>query len=250
VQVETLQVGDSSGVQQLQLALEKIQSSCCSSVHDAHLPDPQPRPQPQGTAAVLSSFLSPGDSPHRHELQTESPAHEGQPSSSSPQNPFAEATGSHSFQPVADPWDPWAEPSHQQSSCSPHFRPGSSDSDWDEQHQYDDQPDDHPSAQDSQLPQPDHHEEDKQATSDSRAMSGEGHIPRQDPYSSAEGGSPGQDQNPRVASAMAEAQHRADQLAGLAASHAEVQETLAREADLGYAWGLMGGYIQHLQQQV
>ena len=44
--------------------------------------------------------------------------------------------------------------------------------------------------------------------------------------------------------------HRVDQLAGLAASHAEVQETLAREADLGYAWGLMGGYTQQLQLQV
>jgi len=248
VQVGTLQVGDSLGVQQLQVALERIQSSSSSSAHDAHLPDPQP--QPQDTAPELSTFTSPSHSPHQHELQAESPAHEDETSSSSPQNPFAEATGSHSFQPTADPWDPWAEPSHQQSSSSPHFRPGSSDSDWDEQHQYDDQTDDHPSAHDhTQSPQPDH-EEDEQAIPDSRAVSGKGQSPRQDPYSSAEGDSPGQHQNPRMASAMAEAQHRVDQLAGLAASHAEVQETLAGEADLGYAWGLMGGYTQHLQQQV
>ncbi len=261
VQVRMLQVGDSSGVQQLQPALERIQSS--SSVHEAHLPNPQ------DTAAVLTSFSSPVHSPHRHVLHAESPALEGQASSSPPQNPFAEATGSHSVQPTADPWDPWAEPSHQQSSSSLNYRPGSSDSDWDEQHQYHDQTDDHPSAHDhSHFPQPDHHEEDEQAASDSRAVSGGGHSPRQDPYSSAEGDDPGHnqnpraasamaegddpghDRNPRVASAMAEAQHRVDQLAGLAASHAEVQETLAREADLGYAWGLMGGYTQHLQQQV
>ena len=48
---------------------------------------------------------------------------------------------------------------------------------------------------------------------------------------------------------MAEAQHRVDQLAGLAASHAEVQQSLAREADLGYAWGLMSSYTEHLQRQ-
>ncbi len=243
--MSTLQVGDSSAVQQLQLALERLQSSSSSSVNQAHLPNPQ------GTAAVLSSFSSPGHSPHWHELQAESPAHEGQTSSSSPQNPFAEATGSHSFQPTADPWDPWAEPSHQQSSSSPHYQPGSSDSDWDEQHQHDDQTDVHPSAHDyTKSPQPDHHEEDEQAAFGSRAVSGKGHHPRQDPYSSAEGDNPGLEQNPRAASAMAEAQHRVDQLAGLAASHAEVQETLAREADLGYAWGLMGGYTQHLQHQV
>ena len=247
VQVRTLQVGDSSGVQQLHITLERIQSSSSSSAHDAHLPEPQPQPQ---ITAPLSSFTSPGHSPHRHELQAESPAHEDQTSSSSPQNPFAEATGSHSFQPTTDPWDLWAEPSHQQSSSSPHYRPGSSDSDWDEQHQHDDQPDDHLSAHDhSQFPQLDH-EEDEQAIPDSRAVSGKGQSPRQDPYSSAEGDSPGQHQNPRMASAMAEAQHRVDQLAGLAASHAEVQKTLAGEADLGYAWGLMGGYTQHLQQQV
>lgn len=246
VQVRKLQVGDSSGVQQLQLALERIQSSSSSSVHQAHLPNPQ------DTAAALSSSSSPGHSPHRYELHAESPAHEGQTSSSSPQNPFAEATRSHIFQQTADPWDPWAEPSHQQSSSSPHYRPGSSDGDWDEQHQHADQPDDHPSAHHhSQIPQPDHHAEDEQTTSDSRAVSGKGQSPRQDPYSSAaEGDDPGHDRNPREASAMAEAQHRVDQLAGLAASHAEVQETLAREADLGYAWGLMGGYTQHLQQQV
>ncbi|KAL0035553.1 hypothetical protein WJX77_011820 [Trebouxia sp. C0004] len=249
-QVRTLQAGDSSGVQQLQLALERIQSSSSSSVHDAHLPDP--RPQPHGTAAVLSSFSSPGHSPHRHELQAESPGHEGQASSSSPQNPFAEPTGSsHSFQPAADPWNPWAEPSHQQSASSPHYWPGSSDSDWDEQHQYDDQTRVHPSAQDhSKAPHPDHHEEDEQATSDPRAVSIEGYSPKQDPYSSAERDDPGHDQNPRVASAMAEAQHGVDQLAGLAASHAELQETLARQADLGYAWGLIGGYTQQLQQQI
>ncbi|KAL0019773.1 hypothetical protein WJX79_007774 [Trebouxia sp. C0005] len=137
-QVRTLQVGDSSGVQQLQLALEGIPSSSSSSA--------------------------------------ESPALEGQ-TSSSPQDPFAEATGSHSFRPTADPWDPWAEPSHQQLSSSPYYRLGSSDSDWDEQYQYDDQ-------------------------------------------------------------------------TGLAASHAEIQETLAQEADLGYAWGLMGGYTQQLQLQI
>ena len=79
-------------------------------------------------------------------------------------------------------------------------------------------------------------------------MSARSHVPRQDSW--AEGNGSGQHQNPEVASAMAEAQHRVDQLAGLAASHAEVQETLAREADLGYAWGLMGGYTQQLQLQV
>lgn len=49
---------------------------------------------------------------------------------------------------------------------------------------------------------------------------------------------------------MAEAQHRLDQLVGLAASHTEVQDTLSQGSDLGYAWELMASYTEHLQRQV
>ncbi len=224
LQVSTLAVGDSSGVQELQLALERIQSSS-SSVHDAEPPAPDPAVQP------AASPSSPKEDPRPKARSLGGlPSDEAQPASSSPQNPDAAAY--QSFQPSNNPWDPWAEQPTQQSS-SPQYLPGSSDSDWEEQqHQHD-------------------HQDDPGSVQNQAHMSGSLHHEAQAAEAPASmPQSPAQGPNPRIGSAMAEAQHRVDQLAGLAASHAEVQETLARDSDLGYAWGLMGKHIQQLQQQV
>lgn len=53
-----------------------------------------------------------------------------------------------------------------------------------------------------------------------------------------------------VRAALAEAEHRLDQLVGLAASSAEVQASLQESSQLGYFWGLFDSYAGHLQQQV
>ena len=250
MQISTLDFGDSAGVQQLQLAPERLQTSSSSpgraepSVSPHQLSDSPPKPS---DAAAHASSLSPAHSPHQHQSLSESPTYPPQtPSSSSAQNPFPDAAVAvNSFQPAADPWDPWAEgPNHH--SSSPHYLPGSSDSDWDELHDHSDHPEHNTSAED----QSSHtlhagQEEEAGAT----RSSGQQTNPSLASVK-ADSQDPGHSQNPRVRSAMAEAQHVVDQLAGLAATYADIQDTLARKADLGYAWGLMGGYTQHFQRQV
>ena len=117
-------------------------------------------------------------------------------------------------------WNPWAADLNRKSSSSPHYQPGSSDSDWDDREPQHDHPDDYAVIQD----QPQSHFAKEQTA--------------------------GAGEDCRLPSAVAEAQHRLDQLVGLAASHAEVQKALARECDLGHAWGLIGSFTDHLQSQV
>lgn len=154
------------------------------------------------------------------------------------QSPFPDVSGSHTPPASAGggAWDPWAEELIGKSPSSPRYQPGSSDSDWGDPvddphpplHDYPDNPDspqDHPPFP-SALGQ-DHKQD----------------VPKSIPE-------PENPVNPRVASALADAQHRLDQLVGLAASHAEVQQTLSQGTDLSYAWGLMPSYTQQLQCQV
>ena len=251
MQVSTLHFGSSSGVQQLQLALERLQPSS-SSPGRAEFPVPLHQPsdsplEPPDAAAHASSPSS-AHSP-QHQSLSKIPAYPPQiesPSFSSAQKPFPDAAATvNSFQPAADPWDPWAEgPNHQ--SSSPHYLPGSSDSDWDELHDAQAHPDRDTSAED----QSSHtllagQEEEAGATHSSGQQTNPSLASVK-----ADSQDPGHSQHPTVTSAMAEAQHMVDQLAGLAATHADIQDTLARKADLGYAWGLMGGYTQHFQRQV
>lgn len=53
-----------------------------------------------------------------------------------------------------------------------------------------------------------------------------------------------------MTAALAEAQHRLDQLAGLAATSAEVEASLQRDADFGYAWGITDGFAEEINHQV
>lgn len=249
MQVMALDFGSSSGVQQQQLALERLQTSS-SSPGRAEPPvspqHPSDSPPKSSDAAAHASSPSPAHSPHQHQSLSESPTYPPQtPSSSSAQNPFPDTAAVNSFQPAADPWDPWAEgPTHQ--SSSPHYLPGSSDSDWDESHDAQAHPDHDTSVEDQSSHTLHAGQEEEEGTVHS---SGQQTNPSLASVK-ADSRDPGHGQNPRVTSAMAEAQHVVDQLAGLAASHADIQDTLARKADLGYAWGLMGGYTQHFQRQV
>ncbi|KAL3148717.1 hypothetical protein ABBQ38_014130 [Trebouxia sp. C0009 RCD-2024] len=167
---------------------------------------------------------------------------------SSSQSPFPDASGSHTppASAAVGAWDPWAEDLIHKSPSSPHYQPGSSDSDWDD-------PD--PSLH---HPEPPLHDPDLALHSHADGPDSAQHyspppsIAGQDnshelPSSTPQPSSP--DPNP-VASAMAEAQHRLDQLVGLAASHTEVQDTLSQGSDLGYAWELMASYTEHLQRQI
>ena len=148
---------------------------------------------------------------------------------------------------VADSWDQWAEAAHQTSS-SPHYTRGSSD--WDPQQDQLDQQ--RGSSQDqADRPTSDQLSDDQHGAAAASAMAepeqGQHEQPSPRAASAMTGAEQGQEQapNPRAASAMAEAQHRLDQLVGLAASHAELQQTLARDCDLGYAWGLMVDLIPY-----
>lgn len=53
-----------------------------------------------------------------------------------------------------------------------------------------------------------------------------------------------------MSASLAEVQHRLDQLVGLAASSTEVQAQLQQDTDFGYAWGLIDGFADKIQQQV
>ena len=49
---------------------------------------------------------------------------------------------------------------------------------------------------------------------------------------------------------LAEVQHRLDQLVGLAASSDEVQASLQKDTDFGYAWGIIDTYVEEIKRQV
>lgn len=49
---------------------------------------------------------------------------------------------------------------------------------------------------------------------------------------------------------LAEVQHRLDQLVGLAASSGEVQASLEKDTDFGYAWGIIDTYAEEIKHQV
>lgn len=228
--------------QQLQLALDALQYTADSPQSQTH----DDRHQSPGHADATQPQATQPYATHSHVTQQQQPSALSQsqisskmwrptdpsadqsgvpPSPTSPsQNPFAESSGLRSPQASAGvgAWNPWADDLNHKASSSPHYQPGSSDSDWDDPEPRHDHPDDPVVIQNW----PQSHEEfgEEQAV-----------------YANDDS---------RVKSAVAEAQHRLDQLVGLAASHAEVQKALARECDLGYAWGLIGTFADHLQHQV
>ena len=231
VQAGRLPAGDLGAVQKLQTAIDTLQQSFAASpekfeagnslgasVNDAVPKSPATSPDTQRPSSPSLQQHSPS--------RVERPADPaGQAGRASPcsslrdQKPFPEYSGLSSPQVSAGvgAWNPWAD--DLKSSSSPHYQAGSSDSDWDESKPQQFNPDDCAMLSDEPYGQAIERQEEE--------------VP----------------QNARVASAMAEAQHRLDQLAGLAASHAEVQETLGRQCDLGYAWGLISHYTEHLQRQ-
>lgn len=236
-------VADVEAVERLQLALEALQSSSSPSASSPpdlpaqhstaqHESGSSHHPATDMEATQLRSspsFPHPQDTGHANETLDDPDLAALDAYSSPSQNPFPD-----SAQPSLAPasagvggWNPWADDLNRRSSSSPHYQPGSSDSDWDDPDHQQDHPDDPDSTQDH-PPGPMAAEQNQQGV-----IMGASQI-----------------QSSPVASAMAEAQHRLDQLIGLAASHSDVEQTLARETDLGYAWGLMDNYIEHLQRQV
>lgn len=238
-------VADVKAVERLQLALEALQSPSSPSASSSpglpaqrstaqHESGSSPHP-PTGMEA-MQLRTSPSSSPHPrdtgHAKETlDDPDLAAPDAYSSPsQNPLPDAA-----QPSPPPasagvggWNPWADDLNHRSSSSPHYQPGSSDSDWDDPDPQRNHPDDPDSAQDH-PPHPTAAEQNQEGVTMGAS----------------------QTQTPPVASAMAEAQHRLDQLIGLATSHSgDVEQTLARETDLGYAWGLVDNYVEHLQRQV
>lgn len=238
-------VADVKAVERLQLALEALQSSSSPSAssspglpaqHSAAQHESGSGHHPPTDVEVTQLRSSPSSSLHPRDT---GPANEtlDEPDlatlgaySSPSQNPFPNYA-----QPSPPPasagvggWNPWADDLNRRSSSSPHYQPGSSDSDWDDPDQQQDHPDDPDSTQDH-PPHPTAAEQPQEGVITGTSQS----------------------QDLPVASAMAEAQHRLDQLVGLATSHSsDVEQTLARETDLGYAWGLVDNYIDHLQRQV
>ena len=225
-------VADARAVEQLQMALEALQQSSSTSSGlqretggRSHLPTDVTATQQQSSSPHVQS---PSNTPPPTITSADLKPAEPSASSAPSQNPCLESQGLHipPASAVVGAWDPWAEHLMGKSPSSPYYQPGSSDSDWDVPDVQHDHPDDPDSAQDhSSAPEAVEQDQEELASS-------------------------AQAQSPCIASAMAEAQHRLDQLAGLAASHADVQQILARESDLGYAWGLIDNYTQHLQRQV
>ena len=227
--------GRCDGSWQLQQALEALQSSSASS--------PELPSQPE-------TSITHHPPPNREAIQQPSPSFSRRPSDANlskeasvdPNLAASDPFPTPSPNPISDSpelnlppasagvgaWNPWADDLNHRSSSSPHYQPGSSDSDWDDPDLLRDHPD-HPDSAQDPSPAPRDFEQDQGEFS---------------------GTTTAQTESPRAASAMAEAQHRLDQLIGLAASHGELEQTLASETDLGYAWGLVDDYIQHLQRQV
>ena len=230
-------VADVKAVEQLQQALEALQSSSSSASSPQVLSAQHEKVSARHPSTDMEAIQqsSPSSSPPPHYTpssdETSVNPHLAVPDafSSPSQNPFPDSS-ELSLPPATagvGAWNPWADDLNRRSSSSPHYQPGSSDSDWDDPDLLGDHPDDRGSAQD-RSPAPRNIDQDQ------------GELL----------GMTTQTESPRVASAMAEAQHRLDQLIGLAATHNELEQTLARETDLGYAWGLMNNYTENLQRQV
>ena len=227
-------VADVTAVGQLQQALEALQSSSASSPelpsqHETSITH-HPPPNREAIQRPSPSFSRrPSDANLSKEASVDPNLAASDPFPTPSPNPISDSSELN-LPPASagvGAWNPWADDLNRRSSSSPHYQPGSSDSDWDDPDLLRDHPDDPNSAQDP-SPAPRDFEQDQ----------GEG------------SGITAQTQSPRAASAMAEAQHRLDQLIGLTASHGELEQTLASETDLGYAWGLVDDYVQHLQRQV
>ena len=226
-------VADVKAVEQLQQALEALQSSSASSsaLPLQHETGGMHHPSIDMEAVQQHSPSSshPSNTCPSNDIIVETNLAVLDDATSPSQNPFPDSS-ELSLPPASagvGAWNPWADDLNRRSSSSPHYQPGSSDSDWAD-------PD----------PPYDHADDPESAQNDS-------HAPRD--VEQNQGGLDGRTtptESPRVASGMAEAQHRLDQLLGLAAGHSELEQTLAIEADLGYAWGLVNNHIELLQRQV
>ena len=217
----------------------------------------QQTPAAQSHTQQTTETQSQAQSPFEQHLEHQSPAWSPGLQSMTSTSSIPDASPSDDLRfraAAADSWDQWAEAANR-SSSPPYYTRGSSD--WDLQQDQLDQRDQRGSSQDQTArPASDQLSDDQHGSAAGSAMAeaeeGQHEEPNPRAASAAAEGEQGQQQEPkpRAASAMAEAQHRLDQLVGLVASHAELQQTLARDCDLGYAWGLMGGLVPYLQQQV
>ena len=227
-------VADVKAVEQLQQALDALPASSApspelQSQHETGRVHQPPIDMEAVQQHSLSSSPPPGNTcPHNEtSVKPNLAVLDDVPAPS--QNPFPDSS-EMSLPPASagvGAWNPWADDLNHRSSSSPHYQPGSSDSDWDD-----------PDLQRGCSDDPDSTQNDSPAARD--VEQDQGKLVKRTTQS----------ESSLVASAMAEAQHRLDQLIGLAAGHSEVEQTLAVEADLGYAWGLVNNHIEDLQRQV